>query len=230
MVLDVLDLVALRVTLDLGKNGINLLLLQVDDVVHQSLSAADMLSEEVEVKGSMVCEWILDVPIEIDRQQATAVVRAERDLSTGIGRDGLKAKVCIAVGDRLLEDGVPKEDARLGTLPRIVDDPAPELARLDDLGVLRISLAVDREAKGKVLVVTDCLHKVVCDANRDVGACHGSLLHLGIDKVSDIRVLDGAGEHKSATTTILCHLSRRVGEALHKGDKPGGSEGGVTNQ
>ena len=189
-----------------------------------------MLSEEVKVKGSVVCKWIPDVPIEINCQQTTAVVGTEWDLTAGIGGDGLESKVRVAVGDRFLQDGVPEEDARFGALPGIVDDPAPEFASPDDLGVLGISLAVNREAEGKVLVVSYCLHKVVCDADRDVSSRHGSLLHLCIDEVSDIGVLDGAGEHKCATTTILCHLAGRVREALHEGDKTGGGEGGVADQ
>ena len=53
-----LNLVVLRVGLYLCHDGINLLELQVNDVVHDSLSHEHMLLEKVEIKVCLGSEWI----------------------------------------------------------------------------------------------------------------------------------------------------------------------------
>src|SRR3712207_6329419 len=76
MILGVFHLVALWVTLNLAHDKLYLLHFQVNDVIHDTLSQADMFLELIKIKAGMVGKGILHVAVEVYTQQTTTVIRA----------------------------------------------------------------------------------------------------------------------------------------------------------
>ncbi len=185
-----------------------------------------MGAEKLKVKLGLGGKRIFDVAVQVDGQQTAAVVRAERYLTAGVGRDGAEAQVGIAVGQRLAGDGVPEEHTRLGRAPRIVDNLAPEsrgiylLCDYGRVGVDGVLLCIYGAVGGS-------LHESVVDAHRHVGTGDLTLGHLGVDKGLGLGVLYRHGEHERSAAAILGHLAGRVGVALHEGYDAGGGKGGV---
>ena len=64
--LHLLNLVALGVGLDFLQNLVHLLELEVDEVVHQTLTLHDMVAKEVEVERGLFGEGFLHIAIKID--------------------------------------------------------------------------------------------------------------------------------------------------------------------
>lgn len=120
MVFGKLHLVVLRVVLHLFDDAVNFFLLQVDDVVHEALSQLHVTFEEFKVECSLGRKGVLYVGIEVDGQQAAAVVGTEGNFAAGIGRHGFEAQVSVAVGYAFALNSVPKEYAGFGTAPGIV--------------------------------------------------------------------------------------------------------------
>ncbi len=224
--LGALHLVGLGVFLDFCYDGLNLLHLQVDDVVHHALCARHMLGKEVEIETGVVGKRVAHITVEVDGYQAATVVRTQWNLATGVGGDGAEAQVGIAVGHRLANDGVPEQDARLGALPRVVHDFVPQLRGVDFFLVQRV-VTVDGISLGVLLAVDGSLHKLIVDAHTHVGAGHLALGEFGVDKRLRVGVLDAHGEHQGATATVLRHLARAVAVALHEGHQACRGEGGV---
>ena len=123
---------------DFGQNRVNFLNLKVDDVVHHALGDGHVLREQLVVEACLRREGVVDVAVEVDGDEAAAVVGTQRNLAAGVGAQGLEAQVGIAVGDGLADDGVPKHHARLCRLPRIVDDLVPQGAGIHHFGVFRV--------------------------------------------------------------------------------------------
>ena len=170
-----------RVGVDFGKYFLDLLLLQVDNVVHHALSLAYMLREEVEIKLGLRRERILHISIEVDGQQTAGIVGTQGYLAAWIGGNGAESEIGVAVGHRFAGDGVPEKHARLGRFPCVVDDFRPESLGVDlflDVGILGID--------GELLYVGTLLgggfHEFIVDAHRHIGAGHFSFGHLGVDK------------------------------------------------
>ena len=219
-------LVVLRVALDFLDDGIDFLLLQVDDVVHEALGEGHVFAELVEVEESLGREGVFHVGVEVDGQEAAAVVGAEGNFTAGVGRYRGEAQVGVAVGNAFAADGVPEEHAGLGAFPGIVYDFLPE--RLGVRFLLHDGLvAVD----GELLVVGKALrgaaHELVVDFNAHVGPRDFSLLHLGIDEVLGLGVTDADGEHQCAAAAVLGHFAGRVAVAFHEGHDAGGGQGRV---
>ena len=216
----------LGIALDLGQDGVNLLQLQVDNVVHQPLRVLHMLAEARHVEDRIVGERVIDVAVEVHGDEAAAVVGTERNFAAGVGGDGLEALVLVAVGDGLAEDVVPEEDTGLGRLPSVVDNLVPQLLGIDlpfHFGVV----AADGILLGVGGMVLDASHELVIDAHGDVGAGDFALGHFCIYKLLGIRVFDGDGEHEGTAPSVLGHLAGGVGETFHKGNDAGGGLGAV---
>ena len=215
VILGVLDVVALRVVLYLRHDKVNLLQLQVDDVVHDALRLSYVLLEQLEVELRLLRERIFHVRVEIHREQTARVVRTERNLAARIRRYGLETEVGIAVGDALAYDGVPEQHARLGALPCVVHNLAPQLLSRNLLLHERVA-AVDGELLCVWLVGYGSLHELVVNLHAHVGARHLSFCHLRVDERLAVRVLDAYREHERAASAVLRHLAGRVAVALHE--------------
>ena len=178
-----------RVGVDFLHDQFDFLQFQVDDVVHQALGQLHVFLEEVEVEVSFGCERVDHIGVEVDGQQAAAVVGAEWNFAAGVRADGAEAKVGIAVGHGLAQDGVPEQYAGLGALPGIVHDFAPQLAGADGFRHPR-RRAVDRVLLHVGLVLDGVLHELVVNLDRHVGARHLALGHFGVDERFSVGVLD----------------------------------------
>ena len=80
-----LHLLALRVAVDLLQDEVNLLLLEVDDVVHETLCQTHVLAEALEIERSLRRKRVVNVTIEIDGQKTATVVGTERNFAARIG-------------------------------------------------------------------------------------------------------------------------------------------------
>ena len=199
---------------------VNLLQLQVDNIVHHTHCHLDMFGKLVVVERSLGGKWLIDIAVKVQRQQAAAVVGAQRNLATRVGRNGAETLVGIAVGDTLAQHSVPEQATRLGTLPRIVDNLLPQSCCVN-LSLKQWLIRVDGELLYILLATLNAAHKLVIDLNRHVSTSHLTLNSLGIDKFLGIGVFDRKGKHQSTTAAILSHLASRVRVALHKGNDTG---------
>ena len=188
-----------------------------------------MLREQLVVEACLGREGVVDVAVEVDGDEAAAVVGAERDLAARVGAQGLEAQVGIAVGDGLADDGVPKHHARLSRLPSIVDDLVPQGAGIHHFGVFRVG-RVDGVLLRERLAFLDALHELVGEAHRDVGVGDAPLGHLGIDESLRVGVLDADGHHQGPSTAVLGHLFRRIREAFHERHYAGRGQGAVLHR
>ena len=150
----------LRVRLNLLKDKVYLLELEVDNIVHQVHCLVNMLLEEVEVECSLLGKRILYIAEEVDCKQTAAVIRTERNLATRVCRNGCKALVSVAIRHRLADNCIPEKYAWLCRLPRVVDNLAPKLASVDVLYILWIA-RVDWELLGVCTTVNCSAHKLV---------------------------------------------------------------------
>ena len=124
-VFDVTDVLFLGVLGYLFDDGLDLLELQIDDIVHDAHRGRDVAPELAEVERRLFRERLVDIAVQIDRQQAAAVIRAERNFAAGIRRDRPEAQIGVAVGNGLAQDRVPEQNAGFGRLPCVVDDLVP---------------------------------------------------------------------------------------------------------
>ena len=177
-----------------------------------------MFCKKVKIKISLGSERILHIAVEVDGNQAAAVIGAQGYLTAGVGGDGLEAQVSIAVGHRLTRDSIPEQDARLGTFPRVVNNFSPKPGGVGVLFINRF-VTINRILLMVRFPVNGCLHESVIDAHRHVGASHFAFFHLCVNKRLGIRVLDAHREHQGATTTILCHLARTITITHHEGNQ-----------
>ena len=209
------NILILRIRSNLLDDEVNLLQLQVDNIIHQVHSLVNMLLEEVEVERSLLRKWIFNIRVEVDSQQTAAVVRAQRNLATRVGRNGYEALVSVAVRHTLTDDSIPEQYTRLCRLPRIVDNLAPQLRCVDILHNLWL-IGVDRELLGVCATLDSCTHKLVVNLYRHICSCHLVGVELCIDELLRVGVLDRDREHQRSTTTILRNLTSRVRVTLHK--------------
>ena len=72
------------VLVNLGDYGVNLLDFQVNEVVHDSLSLLDVFPEQGEVEARLRGEGVFNVGVEIDCEQAAAIVGTEGNFAAGI--------------------------------------------------------------------------------------------------------------------------------------------------
>ena len=131
--LGALHLHRLRVALHLLHDEVNLLQLQVNDVVHQSLGHLYMFLEQLIVEVSILREGVLHIAVQVDAQQSAGVVRTQGNLTTRIRGNGAEAQIGIAIGNALPQDSVPEQHTRLGTLPSVVNYLFPEFLGADFL-------------------------------------------------------------------------------------------------
>ena len=218
-----LGLVVLRIAVNLSQDGLNLFLLQIDDVVHDALSHHDMLSELLEVEGSLRGKRIVDIRIQIERQQSATVVRTQRNFTARIGRNRLVAHIGITVGHRLANDGIPEKHTGFCRLPSIVNDFLPKRFGINRLIENRV-VATD----GELLLIRSFslngTHKLIVDFYRHIGSGNFSLFHLGINESLGIGMLDTYRKHQGAASAILSHLTGRIAVTLHKRNQSGRSQ------
>ena len=100
----------------------------------------------------------------------------------------------------------------------------PKRLSINLLHIVRF-LATDRKLLLIGLTFNGSLHKLVVNLHRHIGAGHLALGHLSIDKCLAVGVFDTYGEHQSATTAVLCHLTRRVAVTFHEGYETSGCQG-----
>ena len=165
-----------------------------------------MLTEQLKVKVGILGEGIVDIAVEVHSDEAATVIRAQRNLTAGVCRDGAEAQVGIAVGHRLAGDSVPEKHAWLGALPCVVHDFVPQLLGIDFLLIDRV-VAVDRVLLRVLGSINGGLHECVINAHTDIGSGDLPFYHLGVDKRLAVGVLDADGEHQGASTAVLCHLA-----------------------
>ena len=206
---------ALRVAVYLGHYHVNLLKLQVDDVVHYALCSAHVGPEQVVVETRVGRERVDDIRVKVDGQEPARVVRAQRYLAAGVGRDGAEAQVGIAVGQALTDDSVPEEHSRLSALPGVVHNLAPKVLGADFLSVLG-RVAVDGELLHVRAVVDGGLHEVVVYLHRYIGPSHLAFGHLGVYERLAVRMLYAHRKHERTAPAVLRHLTGRVAVALHE--------------
>ena len=154
------NILILRVALNLRDDKLNLLKLKVDDIVHKVHSLCDMLLEEVEVELCLLGKGVLYIAQEVERQETAAVVGAQRNLATGVGRYGAEALVGVAVGHTLTNDCIPEQYAGLCRLPSVVDNLVPKLLGIDILLYDRI-LRADGELLTVGATLSGSAHKLV---------------------------------------------------------------------
>ena len=82
---DALHAFAFGVAVDLGEYLVDFLKFQVDDVVHQALGILNMFPEKGHVEVCLVREWIFNIAVQVNGNETAAVIRTERNLTTGIG-------------------------------------------------------------------------------------------------------------------------------------------------
>ena len=216
MILSVLNVVILRVVSNLRHDEINLLQFEVDNVVHDALRLSNVRTEEFEVEFCLLREWVLHVRVEVHREQAARVVRAEWNLATWVCRNGAETEVGIAVGYALAYDGVPEEYTWFGTLPCVVYYFAPQFLCRDFLLHQRVG-AIDRETLCVWFICHCSLHELVIDLHADVGTSHFSFCHFCVDERLAVWMLYAYGEHERTASAVLRHLASRVAIALHEG-------------
>ncbi len=215
MFLRLLHLSRFRVRSHLLKYLVYLLHLQVDNIIHDTLSQHHMLVEKVKIEISILRKRIHHIRIQIHRQQAATVIRAQRYLPARIRRHRLKAQVRIAIRYRFPDNRIPEQYPRLGRLPRVMHDFLPYFLGIDTLGHLRV-LGIDRVSLYKRLPGNRSPHKLIADFYRDIRTGNLALRHLGIDKRLRIRMLYRHAQHQRPATSVLSHLPCRVGITLHK--------------
>ncbi len=168
-----------------------------------------MLCEKFVVERGFGRERLAHVRIEIDGQQAAAVVRTQRNFAAGVCRYGAETEVGVAVRNRLAGYGVPEQHARLGRFPGIMDDFVPKCAGVDFfaahygafvLCIDGIMLAVGNTGFGRV-------HEFVVDSDRNIGSRHFALGHLGVDESFRIRMFYGYGHHQGTASAVLGHFA-----------------------
>ena len=214
------NVLVLGVACDLRDDGLDLLQLQVDDVVHHTHCLIDVRLEQVEIELSLSREGVLNVAIKVDSQQSAAIVGAQRNLAAGVGRNRYEALVSVAVGHTLADHRIPEQNARLSRLPRIVDNLVPQRLCIYVLFVKRF-FGVDRELLAVGFAFQCAAHKLVVDLDRDVCARNLTQVGLSVDKTLSVGVFDREREHQCATATVLSHLAGRVRVALHKRNNTG---------
>ena len=219
-------LVGFGVVLYLFKDFLYFFEFKVYKVVHQALGFLHMGAEKVEVELGLRRERIFHISVEVDGQQTAAVVRAQRNFTAGVGGDGGKAFVGIAVGHRLADYGVPEKHTGFGHRPCVSNNLIPKGAGVYLFDKLRIG-RIDGVLLNEGLVFDGATHKFVGDFHRDVGTSDFAHCRLGVDKLFGVGVFDGDAEHKRAASSALRHLAGGVGETFHKRHYACGSEGAV---
>ena len=68
MIFSPFHFIALRITLHLLHDLVDLLQLQINDIIHQSLGKAHMLLEEFIIEISILGKWVHDIAIEVNAQ------------------------------------------------------------------------------------------------------------------------------------------------------------------
>ncbi len=229
MIFRILHLFALRITLDLIQDAINLLHLQIDNIIHQTLAILDMLLEFIKIEISIFRERVLHIRIEVDCQEPATVIRTERDLPTRIRAHSPESEISIAVGHALTEDRIPEQDPRLGTLPGIMHDLAPQFTGRNRLCHLRV-LRVNRELLHVRFISDSIFHEFIIDLHADISASNLTLFQLSIDEILTVRMLDAYRKHQSAATTILRHLTSRITVPFHERHQSRTGQGRVVDR
>ncbi len=187
--------------------GIDLFEFEVYDVVHKAHGLADVLLEQVEIELGLFRERILHVTVQIERQQAAAVVWTQRNFTARICRNGGEPEVRIAVGYGFADYGVPEQNSRFGRFPCVVYDFVPQLLRVDVLDVFR-AFGVDWELLPVFLSGFNAAHEFVVDFYRDVGSRDLARVGFCVDEVLRVRVFYRKGQHQRASSAVLSHFAR----------------------
>ena len=148
-----------------------------------------MLTEEVEVEGSFVGEWVVDIRIEVDSNESAAVVGAQRYLTAWVGADGAISEVGIAVGYTLTKYSIPEQHSRFCRLPSVMYYLLPQRRCIDIFDIHWVG-RVDRELLSIHLMFCCSAHELIVDFYRHIGSGHLSLHHLGVDKTFGVGVFD----------------------------------------
>ena len=181
MIFSPFHFIALRITLHLLHDLVDLLQLQINDIIHQSLGKAHMLLEEFIIEISILGKWVHDIAIEVNAQQPTGVVRTKWYLPTRVRGYCTEAQIGIAVGNTLLQDGIPEQHARLGTLPSIMNNLLPQILGTDSLLHIRM-VTIHRELLNVLLIIDGRLHERIVDLHAHVSSRHLSFSHLRINE------------------------------------------------
>ena len=228
MILCTLHLIHLRIGLYLRQDEVDFLHLKVDDVVHQSLCKLCMTLKQIHIEACMVCEWVDNVWIEIQRKESTTIVWTEWNLTTWVRWNGLETKVCITIRNTLSDNCIPKQYAWLGTLPCVMYNLFPQCLSRNLLRYAWLA-AIGRELLYVCLIFNDCLHELIGNLHRHISTGHLTFFHLGIDKRLWIWMLNTYWKHQGTTTTILRYLTSTVWITLHERNKTRWSQGWVVH-
>ena len=224
-----LHIPGLGILFHLGQNPIHMLQFQVDDIVHEPLGNTHMLAEQFHIEMSLRRERVFHITIQVQRQQTAAVVRTQRNLPARIGRNRPESQVGIAIRHRLADNRIPKKHTGFGRLPSIVDNLVPQLAGIDFLSKPRL-VGIDRVLLHERLVFDHCLHEFIGQLHRNVGSRHLAFLHLGIDELFRIRMLDTDAQHQRAAAAVLRHLARGIGVTFHERHDTGACQRAVLDR
>ena len=181
MIFSPFHFIALGITLHLLHDLVDLLQLQINDIIHQSLGKAHMLLEEFIIEISILGERVHHIAVEVDAQQPTGIVRTKWYLPTRIRGYCTEAQVGIAVGNTLPENGIPKQYARLSTLPCIMYNLLPQILGTDSLLHIRM-ITIHRELLNVLLIIDGSLHERIIDLHAHVSSRHLSFSHLRINE------------------------------------------------
>ncbi len=174
-----------------------------------------MLFEQFEVEVSTLGERLFHIRVQVQRQQTATVVGAKRDFAARVGGNGAEPFVAIAVRQGFSDDGVPKQHARFGGQPGIVDNLFPKRGGLDFFGELGL-VGIDGELLAINAVAQGGIHEGIVDAYRNVGTRNFTLFGLGVDKVFGIGMLDGDRQHQRTAAAVLGHFAGTVRIPFHK--------------
>ena len=203
--LNAFHLVIFRIRLDLRENGIDFLQFQVNDIIHQALGDSHMFLKQLVVEIRVFLERIYHVRVQVDCQQTTRVVRAQRYLATRVRGNRSVTQVGVAVGHALPNDRIPEQDARFGRFPRVVNNLIPQFYRTDLFHVLRL-VRIYRVFLNIITLLDNRFHELVVNFHRNISSGYFPLGHFRVNETLRIRVIDGNAQHQRSPTTVLCHL------------------------
>ena len=213
------DILVFGIFRDFFEDRFDLFEFEVDDIVHHPHGCGDVPPEFIEVERSLLRERLVDVAVQVDRQQAATVVRAQRNFAARVRRNGAESEVGVAVRHRFAQDGVPEQHARFGGLPCVEDDFVPQCARVDVFLVHRL-VGIDRELLVVFFAVDYGVHEFVVDLDRNVRSGYFAGFDFGVDEVFCVRVFYRQRQHQRAAPSVLRHFARRVRISLHERHDP----------
>ena len=174
-----------------------------------------MFPEQLVIKISVFLERIYHIRIQVNCQQTTWIIRAQRNLSTRIRGNCSVPQICIAVRHALPNNRVPEQDTRFSRFPCVINNLIPQLYRTNLFHVFRF-VRIYRIFLNIITFFDNRIHELIINFHRNISSGYFPLGHFRINETFWIRVIDGNTQHQRPPTTILRHLPGRIRITLHE--------------